>query len=125
MKSRIDAQTESVRFGFEGVLMPDRVRQLFELSNGSQSEVVKSQKHKGMELFQLREGDIVSSGVQIIALTTRIQQLQTHMTTHRKDNSTKRGLQTLIARCQQLLDYLERTNFVSYRNVVKILGLFR
>jgi hypothetical protein len=64
MKSRIDAQTESVRFGFEGVLMSDRVRRLFELSNGSQREVVKSQKHKGMELFQLREGDTGSSGVQ-------------------------------------------------------------
>jgi small subunit ribosomal protein S15 len=125
MKSRIDAQTESVRFGFEGVLMSDRVRRLFELSNGSQREVVKSQKHKGMELFQLREGDTGSSGVQIIALTTRIQQLQSHMTTHRKDNSTKRGLQALFVRRRKLLDYLERTNFVSYRNVVKTLGLSR
>ena len=56
----------ALRFGFvgEGLVMSDRVRKLFDLHNGNQKEVVKAQKQKGMELFQLREGDTGSSAVQ-------------------------------------------------------------
>lgn len=55
-----------MRFGFDddGLVMSDRVRKLFDLQNGSQKEVVKAQKQRGMELFQMREGDTGSSGVQ-------------------------------------------------------------
>jgi len=82
MKIKIDKQqddSDSLRFNFNGLQMSDRVRQLLELSNGSQSEVVAFQKKRGMELFQLREGDTGSSAVQVVALTTRIQQMQTHL----------------------------------------------
>lgn len=53
-----------LRFHMEGLEMSDRVRQLFDLTNGNQSEVVKAQKQRGMELFQIREGDTGSSAVQ-------------------------------------------------------------
>lgn len=55
-----------LRFGFmsESLKMSDRVRKLFDLHNGNQSEVVKAQKKRGMELFQMREGDTGSSAVQ-------------------------------------------------------------
>lgn len=102
-----------------------KVRQLLQLSNGSQSEVVKAQKKKGMTLFQLREGDTGSSAVQVIALTTRIQQMQRHLTLHRKDFSGKRGLEALFVRRRKVLDYMERKDFDSYRKVVKTLGLIR
>jgi len=125
LRKRIDRQNESVRFDFEGLVMSDRVKRLFQLTNGSQKEVVRAQKMRGMELFKLRDGDTGSSAVQVVALTTRIQQLQTHLTSHRKDNSTKRGLQALFVRRRKLLDYLENADFVSYRNVVKTLGLAR
>lgn len=61
----------------------------------------------------------------VVAITSRIQQLQTHMRAHKKDMSTKRGLQKLIVRRRKLLDYLERKEFDSYRRVVKSLGLAR
>lgn len=61
----------------------------------------------------------------VIALTTRIQQLQTHVKTHRKDYSGKRGLEALYVRRRKLLDYMERKDFESYRRVVKTLGLAR
>jgi len=48
----------------EDLRMSDRVRKLFDLHNGNQKEVVKAQKQKGMEVFQLREGDTGSSAVQ-------------------------------------------------------------
>jgi len=61
----------------------------------------------------------------VVALTSRIQQLQTHLRTHKKDKSTKRGLLKLTVRRRKLLDYLERKDFTSYRKVVKSLGLAR
>ena len=105
--------------------MSDRVRQLFDLHNGCQKEVVQAQKKRGMELFQMRPGDTGSSAVQVIALTTRIQQLQTHFGKHKKDKHSKRGMDALYVRRRKLLDYMERKDFESYRKVVKTLGLVR
>lgn len=53
MKVKIAEQSEkeeNLRFQFDGLVMSDRVRKLFELRNGSQAEVVKSQKRRGMEV---------------------------------------------------------------------------
>lgn len=108
-----------------GLVMSERVRQLFDLKNGSQSEVIQAQKQQGMEIFQLRPGDTGSTAVQVVALTTRIQQLQTHMHMHQKDMHSKRGMDALYVRRRKLLDYLERKDFESYRKVVKTLGLTR
>jgi small subunit ribosomal protein S15 len=118
-------QEPLLRFHFEGLKMSDRVRKLFDLSNGNQKEVVTAQKQRGMELFQIREGDTGSSAASIIALTTRIQQLQTHFRKHKKDKHSKRGMDALYVRRRKALDYLERKDFESYRKVVKTLGLVR
>jgi small subunit ribosomal protein S15 len=59
----------------------------------------------------------------VIALTTRIQQLQTHLKQHKKDNHSKRGMDALYVRRRKTLDYMEREDFESYRKVVKTLGL--
>ena len=114
-----------MRFGFNeaDLVMSERVKKLFDLQNGSQKEVIKAQKQRGMELFQVREGDTGSSAVQVIALTTRIQQIQTHLREHKKDKHSKRGLDALYVRRRKLLDYMERKDFESYRKVVKTLGL--
>ena len=71
------------------------------------------------------KGDTGSSAVQVIALTTRIQQIQTHLHRHKKDKHSKRGLDALYVRRRKLLDYMERKEFDSYRRVVKTLGLAR
>lgn len=59
----------------------------------------------------------------VIALTTRIQQIQTHLRLHKKDKHSKRGLDALYVRRRKLLDYMERKEFDSYRKIVKTLGL--
>jgi hypothetical protein len=67
LKAKLDIVKEPLlRFGFNGenLVMSDRVRKLFDLHNGNQNEVVKAQKQRGMELFQLREADTGSSAVQ-------------------------------------------------------------
>lgn len=53
-----------LRHHMEGLVMSDRVRKLFDLTNGNQREVIKAQKKRGMELFARREGDTGSSAVQ-------------------------------------------------------------
>jgi small subunit ribosomal protein S15 len=145
---------QKLRFNTEGLIMSDRVRKLFDLTNGNQKEVIKAQRQSGMKLFQIRDGDTGSGSVQgelptfeitnnftlplkrlrthfnsidtiVIALTTRIQQLQTHLKSHKKDKSSKRGMDALYVRRRKVLDYLERTDFESYRLVVKALGLVR
>ena len=73
-------QEPLLHFHFEGLKMSNWVQKLFELSNGNQKEVVTAQRQHGMELFQ------------IIALTTRIQQLQTHYLKHKKDKHSKQGM---------------------------------
>lgn len=114
-----------LRYHMNGLQMSDRVRKLFDLQNGNQMEVVQVQKHRGMEVFQVREGDTGSSAVQVIALTTRIQQLQTHLSVHKKDKHSKRGLDALYNRRRKVLEYMERKDFDSYRRVVKTIGLRR
>jgi small subunit ribosomal protein S15 len=105
--------------------MSDRVRKLLDLHSGSQRQVVQAQKQRGMQLFAKRPGDTGSSDVQVVALTTRIQQLQMHMAQHRKDKHSKRGLDALYVRRRKMLDYMERRDFEAYRRVVKTLGLVR
>jgi len=81
--------------------------------------------HSSLTLLSTIMNKQGSSAVQVVALTTRIQQLQTHMARHKKDNSTKRGLDALYVRRRKVLDYMERKDFESYRKVVKSLGLAR
>mmetsp|Transcript_13678 Transcript_13678/g.28261 ORF Transcript_13678/g.28261 Transcript_13678/m.28261 type:complete len:256 (-) Transcript_13678:99-866(-) len=100
-----------------------RVAQLLALSNGNQRRVVQAQKEAGMKLFEKRPGDTGSSAVQIIALTARIQQMQTHMIMHPKDKSGKRGLQVFITKRRKMLDYLEREDFEEYAKLSQTLGL--
>ncbi len=124
---KLSNETPPLRFNFAGLLdeMSPKVRQLFQLTNGSTNEVAKAQKSRAMELFEMRPGDTGSSAVQIMALTSRIQQVQKHVSTHKKDHSGKRGLDAMYVKRRKLLDYLERKDFETYSVVVKALGLVR
>ena len=114
----------TLRFGMTDDLeMSDRVAKLLDLHNGNQQEVVRAQRHQAMRLFERREGDTGSSAVQVVSLTMRIQQIQTHYGKHKKDKHSKRGLDALLTRRRKLLDYMERKDFEEYRKVVKTLGL--
>jgi hypothetical protein len=67
LKARMEiVKAPLMRFGFNGedLVMSDRLKKLFDLQNGSQQEVVKAQKERGMEIFQRREADTGSSAVQ-------------------------------------------------------------
>ena len=75
--------------------------------------------------FQLHEKDTGSADIQVAQLTSRINHLTEHLSAHKKDFSTRKGLLKLVARRRKLLDYLKRKNVDRYQNILKGLYLRR
>ncbi len=73
--------------------------------------------------FQKHEKDTGSSEVQIALLTQRISYLTEHLKSHVKDFHSRRGLIALANRRRKLLDYLKRTDFAKYQDVLARLNL--
>ncbi len=73
--------------------------------------------------FGTSETDTGSSEVQIALLSARIKHLTDHLREHRKDFHSRRGLIALTARRRKLLDYLKRTEFTRYTNILEKLNL--
>jgi small subunit ribosomal protein S15 len=71
------------------------------------------------------EADTGSAQVQIALLTTRINELTEHLRSHPKDHYSRRGLLKLVGRRRRFLNYLQRSNLESYRELIKELGLRR
>jgi len=70
------------------------------------------------------EGDTGSSEVQIALLTQRINHLnQDHLSIHKKDHHSRRGLLMMVGRRRGLLNYLMREDIERYRAIVKKLEL--
>ena len=83
----------------------------------------KEKKTEVISNFQAREGDTGSTEVQVALLTERINQLTTHMATHRHDYHTQRGLLKLVGQRRGLLAYLSREDVGRYNKLIKRLGL--
>jgi small subunit ribosomal protein S15 len=58
-------------------------------------------------------------------LTERINELNGHLRTHRKDHHSRRGLLMLVGRRRRFLNYLQRSDLERYRALVRELGLRR
>jgi small subunit ribosomal protein S15 len=69
------------------------------------------------------ESDTGSSAVQVSLLTDRINALTEHLKTHRRDNSTRRGLMKLVGQRNRLLRYLQRTDVKAYEALNERLGI--
>ena len=83
----------------------------------------KQQKAEIIEVHQAREGDTGSTEVQVALLTARIVQLTKHMSEHRHDYHTQRGLLKLVGQRRRLLSYLSREDVGRYNSLIKKLGL--
>jgi small subunit ribosomal protein S15 len=67
--------------------------------------------------------DTGSSAVQIAILTTRINQLNEHLRTHKGDQSSRAGLLKLVGNRRSLLKYMQRNESERYRQLLGKLGL--
>ena len=73
--------------------------------------------------FQRAQGDTGSPEVQIALLTERINHLNEHLQTNKKDHHSRRGLLLMVGKRRGLLDYLKKTEIESYRTLIAQLGL--
>ena len=76
-----------------------------------------------IQQYARHEGDTGSPEVQIALLTERINHLNEHLQTNKKDHHSRRGLLLMVGKRRGLLDYLKKTNIESYRTLISQLGL--
>lgn len=72
---------------------------------------------------QKSKTDTGSTEVQISILTARIKELTEHLKVHKKDKHSRRGLLQMVGKRKRLLSYLETTDFTSYQDLIKKLGI--
>jgi len=75
--------------------------------------------------YRTHESDTGSPEVQVAILTERINELQGHFQTHKKDHHSRRGLLMLVSQRRRLLDYLRRKSPERYTTLIERLGLRR
>lgn len=80
-------------------------------------------KNEIIKKYQLHEGDVGSTPVQVALLTGRIDDLRSHFDAHKHDHHSRRGLLKMVGRRRRLLEYLKRTDMEGYRSIITDLGL--
>ncbi len=81
------------------------------------------QKSSIISKFATHEGDTGSPEVQIALLSGRIGYLTEHLTVHKKDHHSRRGLLMMVGRRRKLLDYLKSKDVARYKQVIERLGI--
>ena len=81
------------------------------------------QKNKIVEEYRTHEQDTGSPEVQIALLTERIKDLTSHLSTHKKDHASRRGLLMMVSRRASLLKYLTKKDKKRYQAIIQRLGL--
>jgi len=85
--------------------------------------LTKDVKNEILKKFRVHEKDTGSPEVQIALLTKRINELNEHFKTHKKDYHSRRGLLKLVGRRKRLLEYLKRKDYDRYKKLIKELSL--
>ena len=85
--------------------------------------VSKERKAELVKKFGSSKTDTGSTKVQIAILTDEINDLTEHLKVHIHDFHSKRGLHMKVGKRRSLLDYLKRTDVVSYRELIKELNI--
>lgn len=85
--------------------------------------VVKEQKEKLIQGFQVHGTDTGSAPVQVAILTERINLLTDHFKIHKKDHHSRRGLLKLVSQRRKLLEYLKSTDRGEYKKILDRLNL--
>jgi small subunit ribosomal protein S15 len=85
--------------------------------------LTKEEKEKIIEEFKTHERDTGSPEVQIALLTYRINAVNDHLQTHKKDHHSRRGLLKMVGQRRGLLRYLENKDIERYRSLIEKLGI--
>jgi len=85
--------------------------------------LTKDETLEVVKKFGKDEKDTGSTAVQIALLTKRIEDLQSHFKTHKKDNHSRTGLLQIVSDRKKLLAYLKKSDLQAYTKLVKDLKL--
>lgn len=85
--------------------------------------ITKEKKSSVIEAYKTHEGDTGSPEVQIAVLTSRINELNEHLSVHAKDYHSRRGLLKMVGHRRNLLNYLKGKDIERYRALIARLGL--
>jgi len=87
--------------------------------------ITAERKQELIKEFSQKEGDTGSPEVQVAVLTERIRNLTDHLSGHKKDHHSRRGLLIMVGQRRRLLDYLNRKDQDRYAKLIQSLGLRR
>jgi small subunit ribosomal protein S15 len=73
--------------------------------------------------YRIHANDTGSPEVQIALLSGRIGYLTEHLSVHKKDHHSRRGLLMMVGRRRKLLDYLKSKDVARYKQVIERLGI--
>lgn len=73
--------------------------------------------------IQKSETETGSAESQIALFTERINHITKHLSTNKKDHSTKLGLMKLVGKRRRLLDHLQEIDINRYRSITSQLSL--
>ncbi|MDR2666573.1 MAG: 30S ribosomal protein S15 [Holosporales bacterium] len=85
--------------------------------------ITSDRKQELIKNYELHCGDVGSPEVQIAILTERIKNLTNHVSFHKNDFHTRRGLLALVGKRRRLLDYLKNVDESRYKKIVAGLEL--
>ena len=85
--------------------------------------LTKEKKSKNFTDFGGKQDNTGSIQAQIALLTERISQISNHLQDNKKDFSTHRGLMQLVGKRKRLLNYLQKNDLNSYRQLIEKLGI--
>ena len=85
----------------------------------------QEKKQELINRHRLHTTDTGSPEVQIALLSGRIGYLTEHLSIHKKDHHSRRGLLKMVGQRRRLLNYLQKRDVERYRTVIKDLGLRR
>ena len=85
--------------------------------------LTKEIKSKIVKEFGKNAKDCGSTEVQVAILTEEINELTEHLTVHKHDYHSKRGLLMKVGKRKKLLEYLKENDVKSYRDLIKKLNL--
>ena len=75
--------------------------------------------------YKLHDNDTGSSEVQIALLTNRLNYLNEHFSSHKKDQHSRQGLLKMVSRRRRLLDNLKKEDVNRYQQIILRLGIRR
>ena len=76
-----------------------------------------------IEKYKCHDGDTGSPEVQVALLTERINHLNEHLASHKKDFHSRRGLLLMVGQRRNMLNYLKSKDIERYRALIAELNL--